>query len=1552
MTYDLGIIKRQRYLPQPPTGGTIINYVQSSTNYTAHVFYNSDQLVLPAIITTFDYFLVGAGGGGGAGLGLDGGGGGGAGGVLTRTGVANTNSYYTITVGAGGGGGIPASNGTQGGNSSITGTGFNPIPAYGGGGGGYYTQAASAGASGGGGTAAAKTAGTGIAGQGSNGGNGPSCSSPNTAGGGGGAGAVGGAATYGVTGGVGGAGSSTVFISTATAQALGIGQYVTATNAVYFAGGGGGGVYAYNYPSATAGQGGVGGGGAGAYTKASPVTGTAGTPNTGGGGGGGAGGGVDSNNSNGGSGIVIVRYLANDLYRTYRSQQPDPNFKNTVLLLSNQSLATGVTSPPVLPSSVDYLLVAGGGAGSGAAGGGAGGLLAATGYAITNGTYAVTIGAGGATTAASGSNSVFGAITAWGGGGGTYGVANGGGTGNGGSGGGLSYFGTAGGVGVYPGSTYISAARQGYDGGSGFNASGGTYAGGGGGGAGGIGGTTGVLASGGNGGAGTSTTLISTSTAVSLGVGQVVGSSVYFAGGGAGAGASNSGIGGSGGGASASTTIANSGVAFTGGGGAGGNSGGPGLGGSGVAIIRYPSTYASASSTTGNPKYSNASGYITYVFTASGSLSFCGAAPTYGPSAVEYLVVAGGGAGGFGRGGGGGAGGLKTATGYTVAGGTYLVTVGAGGVANTVAAAPVPGANSVFDTIISTGGGGGVSADITASTNINGGSGGGAAGQFVLTGGTGIAGQGFAGGAATYSAPYYGSGGGGGYSSVGGSGSSTVAGNGGTGFTSTITGSSVGYAGGGGGGTYGGGTAGTATQGGGNGSTTGVGTAGTPNTGGGGGGGGHSSVDVAGGNGGSGVVVVRYANTYSAAASTTGNPVYANTGGYITYVFTASGSIVLPAPQPVTPIANNNTFTDSSVNSVTVTPVGTPAQGSFSPFGQQWSTAFNGVNDYFSLTPVNTSTFTFGTNNFTIELWINVTVLRNQVLLDFRPLATNSTSYMHLLTDATGLVRLYVNNTNKVYSVNPITANTWHHIAVVKSSGIISMFVDGVNANSVADVNSYAVGAARPVVGAASAASLGLTPFIGFISNLRILNGTALYTNNFTPPTAPLAVIPNTVLLTCASPYQFQDSSGLLTTATPGASSVLASSKFSPFKRSYAYNTSLTGGSAYFNGTTDYLTIPYNISTVQWWDTDYTIELWINSPAHSQATSNGNPLQVNYGDPATSSTYWAFGTNAAGKLYFYYYNGSIVTTAISTALVPLNSWNHLAMVYTNSTSTLNGYINGVQVFSVAKSGTPQSPSGYTLNIGSSEAVRYKGYISNVRIVRGTAVYNTNFTPSPVPLTTIDATASTSLLLNFIGANIFDATGLNDIITMNTASLSSTVVNYNNRSMSFNGIGDYLRVPTGTVSTLTTSSLTLGLGDFTIESWVYPTSTQTSTLIDFRPVGTNGIYPTIGLTTGTVVFSVNNAVQISGSVLTVNSWTHLALCRASSTSTMYINGILTGSTYADTNNYRYTSTVTVAAQSLSLGATPFAGYLDDLRITNGVARYLNNFQPPQFKPPLK
>jgi hypothetical protein len=194
------------------------------------------------------------------------------------------------------------------------------------------------------------------------------------------------------------------------------------------------------------------------------------------------------------------------------------NFTITAIDAENQATARAFSINGVLsPSTVDYLVVAGAGGGGGyyySGGGGAGGLLQATGFSVSGGvTYTITIGAGGAngatqTTGTPGSNSVFSSITTYGGGGGA-GVNGNGNTvanQNGGSGGGgLTDQVNVGGKGVYPGSTYISATRQGYDGGS--SSSGGAGgASGGGGGAGAVGGSASGT-TGGNGGIGSLQTM-------------------------------------------------------------------------------------------------------------------------------------------------------------------------------------------------------------------------------------------------------------------------------------------------------------------------------------------------------------------------------------------------------------------------------------------------------------------------------------------------------------------------------------------------------------------------------------------------------------------------------------------------------------------------------------------------------------------------------------------------------------------------------------------------------------------------------------------------------------------------------------------------------------------------------------------------------------------------------------------------------------------------------------------------------------------------------------
>jgi len=271
---------------------------------------------------------------------------------------------------------------------------------------------------------------------------------------------------------------------------------------------------------------------------------------------------------------------------------------------------------------------------------------------------------------------------------------------------------------------------------------------------------------------------------------------------------------------------------------------------------------------------------------------------------ADILVVAGGGGGARYYGGGGGAGGLLGFSQNLVFGATPTITVGGGGAGNTGTSAVTSmpgtvGVDSQFGSLTLVKGGGPGGGGTTTQPGGVGGSGGGAGGPATANGGSPTSGQGNSGGNAAT-----GGGGGGGAGGVGlNANGAGVGGAGGVGLSTysswglaTSTGQNVSgtvfYAGGGGGSASGAGGNG----GGGIGASDG--TAGTPggqNTGGGGGGGSFASASFyPATSGGSGVVIVRYADTYPDLASIAVGLTYTRTvtGGYKYYTFTAGTGVV------------------------------------------------------------------------------------------------------------------------------------------------------------------------------------------------------------------------------------------------------------------------------------------------------------------------------------------------------------------------------------------------------------------------------------------------------------------------------------------------------------------------------------------------------------------------------------------------------------------------------------------------------------------------------------
>jgi hypothetical protein len=490
--------------------------------------------------------------------------------------------------------------------------------------------------------------------------------------------------------------------------------------------------------------------------------------------------------------------------------------------------SSGTWTVPAGISSVDVLVVAGGGGGAGNAGGGggAGGVIRNTAFAVTPAaSITVTIGAGGSGTTTSnggdGGNSVFGSLTAIGGGGGGTYATNGraGGSGGGGGSGEAGDSNSASGGAGTGGQGYAGAhGQQGDAGGSPT-----PDLGGGGGGSGGAGDISG---------GGPPTYHFGNAYAAGGGGGGWQDGGTPGGGAWAGDGASGN--------ANGDPAFANTGSGGGGGGGYAGNSGGNG--GSGVVIVNWvePTTIQT--------------------FTANGTWT---ASP--GVTSVEVVVVGGGGGGAGNAGGGGGAGGVIHNASYSVTAGVPIsITIGAGGSGHTGDGGN--GSNSTFGSLTAIGGGGG---GTYGSPGLSGGSGGGGGsgetGDFAVgAGGAGTSGQGYAGSYGQLGdmggVPTADVGGGGG-------GSGSVGQLWGGGFGVTYFGHAY-AAGGGGGGAPGDGTPGGGAWAGDGASGNANGDPAFANTGSGGGGGGGYFGNK-GGDGGSGVVVVKWLTQLPAISSAT-----------------------------------------------------------------------------------------------------------------------------------------------------------------------------------------------------------------------------------------------------------------------------------------------------------------------------------------------------------------------------------------------------------------------------------------------------------------------------------------------------------------------------------------------------------------------------------------------------------------------------------------------------------------------------------------------------------
>jgi len=423
-----------------------------------------------------------------------------------------------------------------------------------------------------------------------------------------------------------------------------------------------------------------------------------------------------------------------------------------------------------------------------------------------------------------------------------------------------------------------------------------------------------------------------------------------------------------------------------------------------------------------------------------------------------------------------------------------------------------------------------------------------------------------------------------------------------------------------------------------------------------------------------------------------------------------------------------------------------------------------------------------------------------------------------------------------------------------------------------------------------------------------------------------LTAITSTSLLYCQSNRFVDNSSNALAITFGGSPSV---QRFSPFSPTTAYSTSVIGGSGYFDGSGDYLYLPNN-SALSFGTGDFCVEAYV----YKQRAAN-EPII----DSRASNTASPWAVYIDGSNFPYFYEGTSYT---STIAVTLNAWVHVAVA--RSSGTLKIFVNGVQGFSGTVT-TNLDRSGGNQVIGATVitfANPWLGYMNDLRIVKGSAVYTSAFTPPTAPLTAI---TNTSLLLNYTNAGILDNAMMNDLETVGNAQISTSVKKYGTGSMYFDGSGDRLFEPSN-------QNFNFGTGDFTIELWAYPISqgghgnSNNDCLIDFRPATGGGAYGTLYIfSSGTGVYwYANTGNRITGGAISNSVWTHIAICRSSGSTKLFLNGTQSGSTYTDATNY-LVAPIMIGEFNNGAGAGNFNGYIDDLRITKGVARYTATFTVP-------
>lgn len=335
-------------------------------------------------------------------------------------------------------------------------------------------------------------------------------------------------------------------------------------------------------------------------------------------------------------------------------------------------------------------------------------------------------------------------------------------------------------------------------------------------------------------------------------------------------------------------------------------------------------------------------------------------------------------------------------------------------------------------------------------------------------------------------------------------------------------------------------------------------------------------------------------------------------------------------------------------------------------------------------------------------------------------------------------------------------------------------------------------------------------------------------------------------------------------------------------------------------------------------------------------------------------------SNATGWVWTTSYLRAKLNGVWSDSYVPItrpafNTWNHYELV--KDGTTLYHFVNGVLIQAMTLT-TWDADLAVDLVIGCADSAsenRFQGYLNDLEFIPGVALHSASF-PPPTAAYPNDSVgdpyfANVELLLHADGAN-------GSTTAADSSSRARTATGFGTASISSGptkfGKGSLL-LPGGVASTWDIAddpAWFLGAGDFTLECWSYMTSSGYSTYRQFMGQRTGASTGwTFAQANGTIYLWVDAVLYGQPAIPAgyLDSWHHYALMRRGNTLYYFYDGMCIGAAAAPANMPDYAVQLQLGGPTTG-GQTGnfFSGYLDDVRITKGVARY----SPAGFAPPTR